>query len=76
MGMGDTGDLEDDKRRRDELEGFVGEVDDWAETIQILLRHWQDENSAALAAYVDQMRARIRALKDANPDRKRRRGEE
>ena len=76
MGMGDAGDVEDDNRRRDELEAFVGEVDDWAETIQILLLHWRDENSAALAAYVDQMRARIRALKDANPDRKRRRGDE
>ncbi len=58
-----------------DFEAFLGEVDGWAETIEVLLKHLAPEDVPALNAYVDQMRTRIRILQGAGSPGERRRDE-
>lgn len=52
-----------DKRARlEELEEFLIEVGDWADTLEMLGREWAGPRGAALSTYADQMRARIRLI--------------
>jgi hypothetical protein len=54
-------------RRSEELEAFLGEVDEWAETLAVLGRAWEDQEGAALQTYAAQMRARVAQLQRARP---------
>ena len=50
-----------DKRLK-QLEAFLAEAADWAETLKMLGGRWGDANGAGLAAYADQMLKRIEQL--------------
>lgn len=44
------------------LEAFLGEVDAWAETLELLGREWAGPQGEVLEAYGAQMRERVRRM--------------